>query len=319
VSGTSTPQVEKHAPDDLKTRWTGTALCAASAAGFASLSILGKVALESGLSLTTILSLRFGGAALLLGLFLVFIRRRKIYHGFRLTFTLFLLGAIGYAGQSTLYFSALSRNPASVTSLLLYAYPIFVALLEWLFDRKHPTTQQWGAFGLSALGVVLIIGTAGSSEAQGLDLLGALFVLGSALWYAVYIIMSNRYIHTSGPWVSTMWISLGAGVSFTVMGLSTQTLDLGLGREGYVIILSMIFISTIMALGTLLAGLQLVGPTTASLLSTLEPVFTIILAILLLGESLSGRQFIGGGLILAAVLLLTLPGNRRFLKRPAHN
>jgi drug/metabolite transporter (DMT)-like permease len=76
------------------------------------------------------------------------------------------------------------------------------------------------------------------------------------------------------------------------------------------IILAMIFLSTIMALGTFLAGMRLVGPTTASLLSTLEPVFTVLLAVLLLQEALRPLQIVGGGLVLAAVVLLSLPGTR---------
>jgi drug/metabolite transporter (DMT)-like permease len=100
-------------------------------------------------------------------------------------------------------------------------------------------------------------------------------------------------------------------VSFTIMGALTNTLDFHLSTQALMIVLVMIFASTILALGAFLAGVERVGPTTASLLSTLEPVFTIILAVILLGESLSWGQLFGGALILAAVLLLTIPGNHR--------
>ena len=68
----------------------------------------------------------------------------------------------------------------------------------------------------------------------------------------------------------------------------------------------MIIFSTVLALTFLLAGITRVGATTASLISTLEPLFTVVLAILLLQESLSGVQFVGGALILAAVIGLNL-------------
>ena len=291
-------------------RWAGTGFIALSAAGFASLTILGKVALETGLSLTTVLSLRFGGAALLLLFAVGVVRRQRVFFGRRLMLILFLLGAVGYAGQSSLYFSALARNPAAITSILLYIYPVFVGILEWLFNRRIPTSRQWLAMGISSIGVLLILGTAGTGV-HSIDLLGVVFVFGSAIWYAGYIYAGSRYLSRAGPWVTTAWISFGAMVSFTILGALTNTLDFHLSTQALMIVLVMIFASTILALGAFLAGVERVGPTTASMLSTLEPVFTIILAVILLGESLSGGQLFGGALILAAVLLLTIPGKHR--------
>lgn len=290
-------------------RLVGAALCTLSAAGFASLSILGKLVLELGLSLVTILSLRFGCAALLLALYLKVIQRRRLFQGWRSTVPLFLLGSIGYAGQSTLFFSSLERNPASITSMLLYVYPIFVALLGWAINHKGPSRGEVGAMILASAGVVLTV--SGNSQTQtfstGIDPLGVLLVLASAAWYAGYIVVSDRYVHKAGHWVSTTWISFGASMSFGVAGIIGKTIDLRLSTEALSILLAMVLLSTIMALGTFLAGMRRVGPTAASLLSTLEPVFTVILALVFLQEHLSLIQLVGGGLVLTAVILLTLP------------
>jgi len=287
-------------------------LCALSAAGFASLTILGKLAFKQNLSLVTILSLRFGGAALILFAFMGLVKRRQIYFGLRRTLPLFLLGALGYAGQSSLFFGALQRNPASLNGLLLYVYPAVVALLGWLVNRNVPRTREWLAMFLALLGVALTIGGAGGMDMEhgGVDPLGVVMVIGSATWYSVYIVISDRYVHLAGAWISTAWIALGASVSFMLAGLVSGSLNWLLPASGVAIILAMIFLSTIMALGTFLAGMRLVGPTTASLLSTLEPVFTVLLAVLLLQEALRPLQIVGGGLVLAAVVLLSLPGTR---------
>ncbi|MFN2147113.1 MAG: DMT family transporter [Anaerolineales bacterium] len=293
----------------LRPRLAGALLCAVSAAGFASLTILGKLAFEQNLSLVTILSLRFGGAALILFGYLRLVKQRRIYYGLRQTAPLFLLGALGYAVQSSLYFGALQRNPASVNGLLLYIYPAVVALFGWLVNRKAPHGREWFAMLLALLGVAFTIGGAGGMnlERGGVNPLGVAMVIGSAVWYSGYIVISDRYIHLAGAWVSTAWITLGASVSFTLAGLATGTLNLRIPPNGILIILAMIFLSTIVALGTFLAGMRLVGPTTASLLSTLEPVFTVLLAVWLLRESLQPTQILGGGLVLAAVVLLSLP------------
>jgi drug/metabolite transporter (DMT)-like permease len=290
-------------------RLIGAALCTLSAAGFASLSILGKLAFQLDLSLVTILSLRFGGAALLLALYLKVVRRRRLFQGWRSTLPLFLLGSIGYTGQSTLYFASLERNPASINSLLLYVYPVFVALLNWAFNRSRPSQREFAAMVLASAGVALTVN--GNSWLRSLsspvDPLGVVLVLASAAWYAGYIVVSDRFVHAAGPWVSTTWIALGACVSFSVAGLFSRSIDLKLSQEAVSILLAMIFLSTIMALGMFMAGMRRVGPTAASLLSTLEPVFTVILALFFLKEYLATQQWLGGTLVLTAVVLLTLP------------
>ncbi len=289
-------------------RWVGALLCSLSAAGFASLTVLGKIALNSGLSLVTILALRFGGAALLLFAYLGLVRRQSLYPGKRLALMLFALGALGYAGQSTLYFASLDRNPASLNGILLYVYPVFVALIGWLVNRTPPTGREWGAMALALFGVLLTV------QRPGVDLgfthadpIGVLLVLGSALWYSVYIVTSDRVVHRPGAWLSTAWISLGASFSFALFGGIAGLLNFNLSPQAIWILVAMVFVSTILALGTFFAGMRIVGPTAASLLSTLEPVFTVLLAMLALSERLASMQILGGLFVLAAVILLTLP------------
>lgn len=295
-------------PPALRPRLAGALLCALSAAGFASLTILGKLAYQADINLTSMLSLRFGGAALLLGFYLGVIRRRRLFFGWRQSGVLFLLGALGYAGQSSLYFAALERNPAALNGLLLYVYPAMVALLGWLVNRSALSRREWMAMVIALAGVMLTVrGDRGFTLAASIDPLGVLLVLGSALWYAGYILTSDRFVHSAGAWVSTAWIALGAGTSFTLGGLVGGSLNWRLPPVGWGILVAMILLSTIMALGTFLAGMRLVGPTAASLLSTLEPVFTVILAILVLREAFSPAQGLGGALVLGAVVLLSLP------------
>ena len=294
--------------DEDRSRLAGAGLCAVSAAGFASLSILGKLALSADLNIVTILSLRFTGAAALSAVYLSFSRRRKLFFDARQVVILILLGAVGYTGQSTLYFAALERNSASISSLLLYVYPGFVALFNWFLNHRALSAREWVALALASFGVLLTLNPVRILQSAGggsIDLLGVALVIGSAVWYAAYIIIFDRFSHRADPWVSLVWISLGAGISFTAAGAFSHTLDFKIGLEGILILLGMVTLSTILALGTFLAGIQRVGPTTASLLSTLEPVFTVLLAIVFLGEFLTTIQTLGGGLVLAAAVLLS--------------
>jgi drug/metabolite transporter (DMT)-like permease len=251
--------------------------------------------------------LRFGGAALLLVLFLL-LRRTRFIFNVRTTVALFLLGAVGYAIQASLYVGALQRIPASVAALLLYNYPVFVALLAWRINRRRPTPRELVAMALALAGVILTISP--GAEIGRADALGLALVLASAVWYAGYITASDRIIARTGSLVSTTWIALGAFLTFTVAGAATGSLPTTLSPTAIWVMAAMVVFSTILPIGTFLAGMTRVGPTAASLLSTLEPVFTTLLAAAVLGETLAARQIAGGALVLTAVVLLTVPGRR---------
>jgi len=288
-------------------RWVGAGLCTLSAAGFSTLAILAKFAYTEGLSLPGILWLRFGGAALILVLFLL-LRRVRFIFNFRRTVALFLLGAVGYAVQASLYVGSLQRIPASVAALLLYSYPVFVALLAWGINRRRPTGGELSAMALALLGVVLTISP--GQEIGRADALGLALVLASAVWYAGYITASDRLIARAGSLVSTAWITLGAFFTFTIAGAVTGSLPSSLSPSAIWVMAAMVVFSTVLPIGTFLAGMTRVGPTAASLLSTLEPVFTTLLAAAVLSESLTAGQMAGGASVLAAVVLLNLPARR---------
>jgi drug/metabolite transporter (DMT)-like permease len=304
---TATPQP---AASDLESRLVGAGLCAVSAFGFATLSILGKLAYAEGLSLTGFLSLRFGGAAVLLLIVLGVRHGRAIFPERRLLLALFLLGALGYFSQASLYFLGLRRISASLSSVLLYIYPVFVALNMWIFEGRRPSRLEGLAMVLALAGAALTASPWGALAGGGSDALGVLFVLGAAAGYGIYIVVSNRYVHRAGPLISTAWVALGASVSFGLAGLLTRSWVVPVTPNAGLLLVGLIVFSTILPLTTFFAGMRRVGPTAASLLSTLEPVFTILLAALILREAMTRNQWAGGALILAAVVLLNLPARR---------
>ncbi len=161
---------------------------------------------------------------------------------------------------------------------------------------------------LALAGVVFTISPGAARDtAAHLDPLGVTFVLASAAAYAAYIVTSDRFAHRAGALVSTAWIAAGAACSFAAAGALTRSWVMAATPQALGTLLALIVFSTILPLVTFLAGMARVGPTAASLLSTLEPVFTVLLAAGLLRESLMPLQAVGGGLVLAAVVLLNLP------------
>jgi drug/metabolite transporter (DMT)-like permease len=287
-------------------------MCTLSAACYAGLSILGKLALAAGLSLTGMLSLRFLGAAATLAAILL-IQRRSLFPGARTMTRLLLLGALLYAPQAALFFTGLQRLPASVAVLLLYVYPVLVAAFDWAVNRRLPDGRTAVALVLAVAGVAL---TLVPQSTAPIDPIAALLVLVSATGLAVYIILSERATHAAGARVGAMGIVFGAGLSFTAAGAATGTLQWPVALGEPLLIFGLIVIGTVLPVTLFLAGVGRVGPTGASLLSTLEPVFTVALGAAVLGESLVPVQWIGGGLILAASILVATRPTRAIEASP---
>jgi drug/metabolite transporter (DMT)-like permease len=293
--------------------WIGAGLCILSAASYGSAPILGKLGYANGLTLTNMLSIRFGGAAITLFAYLALFQRRTINPGKRLLAILLLNGAIGYAGNTALFFGALQRIPASMASPILFIYPVFVALSEWMITRIPPTRRELAAIATAVVGVFLATGLDFTNTMAQMDAasgLGIVMALGSSVCYTAYVISNYRLTQKVGAWVSVAWVTAGAAASFSLAGWITGTLAFNLSSTSVGILLGMIIFSTIIPLGTFLAGMARTGPTTASLLSTLEPAFTVLLALALLGESLTLLQGVGIGLVLASAILLTLSRSR---------
>jgi drug/metabolite transporter (DMT)-like permease len=293
---------------ESRTRWLGAGLCALSAAGYSGLPILGKLAFAAGMSIAGVLSVRFAGASVLILGYLALRRRKRLYPGARTALTLLGLGLM-YGVQATLYFAGLRRIPASLTSVLLYIYPALVALLAWRVNRTKPMWAEIGAVALGLGGVFLTVrpwGIAGQSGAEGLDLVGAAFVVAAAACYSVYILLSGIVVQRAGPLVSTGWITAGAAGFFLVFGSVTHSLITQLPPFGGWILFGMVLFNTILPVVTFLAGLVRVGPTAASLISTLEPVFTVMLATAFLGERLGRLDIAGGLMVLSAAVLVNL-------------
>jgi len=289
-------------PSDLRALRLGALMCTTSAACYAGLSILAKLAFSAGLSLTGLLSLRFTGAALVLAAILV-VLRRPLFPGRGPAARLLLLGGVLYALQAAFFFLGLQRLPASIAVVLLYVYPVIVAAFEWLFLRRAPARRTFAALALAMGGVVL---TVYPQPARVVDPVAALLVLCSATGLAIYIVLSEGATRHVGARVGAMWIVLGAGLSYMVAGAATNTLEWGRALGEPALVLALIVVGTVLPVTLFLAGVGRVGPTAASLLSTLEPVFTVALGAVFLGESLAPVQGVGSALVLGAAILADL-------------
>jgi drug/metabolite transporter (DMT)-like permease len=284
---------------------TGVAAVVASAAAFGAMAILARIAYASGVDTTTLLALRFSIAAVAM-LAIALLRGTALPTGATLG-ALILLGAVGYGGQAYAFFTALTLAPAGIVALLLYLHPALVALLAAALLRERLTSVKLLALAIALAGTTLTIAPALGLDPDVTTMAG----LGSGIGYAVAAAAFYSGYIIAGAWLgrrvtalamSTIVIS-SAAVVFVAAAL-VQGIRWPHGPAGWLAVVAIALLSTVAAITLYFAGLARIGPTRAATLSTLEPLVTVTLAAVVLGEMISPVQAAGGALILAAVVLL---------------
>jgi drug/metabolite transporter (DMT)-like permease len=286
-------------------RSTGTLLCIGSAAAFGAMAVFGKLAYDGGATVGTLLAVRFALAALMFWV-LVFsspgaVAQIRLLARRDLAIALGL-GAVGYAAQAGCFFAALERIDASLLSLMLYTFPAMVAVAAIVLGRERADATRFAALALASVGLVLVLA---SARPGALDPLGAGLAIGAAMIYTTYILVSQGIAGRLGPTLLSALVCSGAAVTLTAGSALLGDLRPGeVTPAGWGWLAGIAVVSTVAAVSLFFAGLKRVGPTTASILSTVEPVVTVVLAFLVFGELLGGLQLVGGGLVIAAVVVL---------------
>jgi drug/metabolite transporter (DMT)-like permease len=298
-------------------RSSGTLMCLGSGAAFGTMAIFGKLAYGEGATVGTLLAVRFALAAAVFWALVLAGGAMNEVRGLRgrdLAVGL-ALGACGYSLQAGCYFAALERIDASLLSLLLYTFPAIVAVAAVALGRERMNGRRLGALGLASGGLVLVMAGAG---AGALDPLGAALGLGAALVYSTYILVSDGVVGRMSPQVLSALVCTGAAACLTIgAALVGELRPAALTLAGWGWLASLAVVSSVAAISLFFAGLRRVGPTAASILATVEPLVTVLLAFLVFGETLGGLQIVGGTLVLTAVVVLQLRTTKVIQRRTA--
>ncbi|MFC4440049.1 MULTISPECIES: DMT family transporter [Natrialbaceae] len=277
----------------------GIALVLTSAIGFGTLGIFGILAAEEGLSIPTVLALRFSLATVVVWTFLWLRGRFRVLLGRPLAIAL-ALGGIGYATQSGLYFLGLEFMTAGMVAIVLYTYPAFVVCIVAITNPDRVTTVVLLALGLSIGGVALITG----ADPAGVDPRGVAIVLGAALAYSLYIVVSQRALTTVDAEILTAFVLPAAAVTFVGFGAGTNALAMPGSATAWGVALAIAIFATVVPVLTFFAGIAKIGASRASIISTAEPGVTVALGALVLGEPVTIVTIVGGTLVVTGVILI---------------
>jgi len=271
----------------------------ASATGFGTLSILAKLGYASGLGTQQMLAFRFVLAAIGMLALAALAGQNPLLMGRSRLLTLLSMGALFYSAQSLTYFLALRTLPASLVVLIAYIYPSLVVAAGWLFLRRKVTAKHGAALAASFVGLAMLVGGTHFQLSWAL-----LLALASPLVYTGYILIGETVMGSLPALAASAVIMVGAAVGFGLIAAVTSELTLPRSLAGWGVVVTLAVLPTMLAITLFLAGLPRVGASRAALLSTWEPVVTVILAAVILGDRLSVIQVLGGLLVLLAVVVV---------------
>lgn len=286
-----------------------------AAACFGFMPTFRKIAIEAGANTNTMLCLRFTIAGVVMAFIMSASHRApgrgrprrggSRWPGGKTLLGLSLAGGVLYVAEALCYFHGLKFASSGIVSLLLYLFPGLVMLMAWLLYNERFTATRVMALALAALGLVMTLDPQGGARPLGIAL-----GVGSALFYAAYILLADRLTRRTGALDAAGVVMISAAIVLAVISLTNgfeppQTL------RGWSSVFGLAIVSTVIPITALLAGMERIGPVRTAMLSTLEPLITALLGAAILGERMTLVQSVGGLLIIAAAIIIASANNRR--------
>jgi len=281
-----------------------------SAACFGTLAILTPLAYQAGTSPLPLLAWRFMFAALLLAVVASARNLRALLVGPRDLLRYGALALTGYGAASVCFFFALKFADAAVVAVLLYAYPALVTIATWVFLGEKATWGRGAAVLTTFVGCAMVVGLFGGVAHVSWP--GVALGMGAAVGYTLFNLLSHRWLPGRSQLVMMTYTFGIAAIGTAVLTLASgQSLSTAAWQpQAWWLLGAIVIVPTFVAVVLYLQGIRGLGPSQAAVVSTLEPLFTIVLAWLVLHQSLSWLQMAGAALVLGGVVASELATRR---------
>ena len=218
----------------------------------------------------------------------------------------FLLGILGVAASNYLYYLAIQRTNVATAIILQYTAPVWVLLYTVVRGAQRPSLRRTSAVGLAVVGCALAVGLVGSGALR-LDTVGVIAALLAAFSFAFYNVGGHSVLARYDRWKVLLWVLVATSAFWMFVNPPWKIIAAHYGREQWGFMLVFSLLSVLAPFSCYFAGLQHLEPTRAIVASCLEPVFSIVIAALALGELLRPFQTVGIVLVLVAIVLIQLP------------
>lgn len=222
---------------------------------------------------------------------------------------MFVLGILGVAASNYFYYLAIQRTNVATAIILQYTAPVWVLLYTIARGLQKPTLQRIAAVALAVSGIALVIGIF-SSGGFRLDAIGVLAALAAAFSFAFYNIGGHSILARYDRWTVLLYVILSASLFWLVVNPPWKIASAHYSETEWLFLLAFSLISVLAPFSLYFAGLQHLEPTRAIVVSCLEPVFSILIAAVALGELMRPVQTLGIVLVLVAIVIVQLPDRK---------
>jgi len=223
----------------------------------------------------------------------------------------FVLGTLGVAVSNYFYYVAIQRTNVATAIIVQYTAPVWVLFYVVARGQQKLSLQKVVAVALAVTGIALVIGIVGPKSNGGqslrLDSYGVIAALLASFSFAFYNVSGHRILARYDRWRVLVWTLTAAAVFWLVVNPPWKVVAAHYAPAQWLFLFVFSMISVLGAFSLYFLGLQCLEPTRAIIASCLEPVFSIILAALLLGEVLHLIQTLGIIFVLAAIVIVQRP------------
>lgn len=266
-----------------------------SGAAFGLLPLFARTAYDHGAEPLGMLTARFVISAVGLVVIRLVVERGHPLPSRPLLLRLLGLGALGYAVQSSFYFWGIDRIDVSLATVIFYSYPVMVTIAARVVFGDRLSRASLACLGVVVAGVVLTAGQVGSGSVWGVAAM-----LAAAAWYTGYILVSSRTIQSVGALTSLTIVMIGAA-AVHLAALPLHRSAIPSDALGWWAAVGSAVVSTFIGMGFFFAGIARLNPATAAILSTTEPVVSVMVGVFVYSEALTTSRTIGAFAVLAGV------------------
>lgn len=280
-------------------------------------AVLVKLAYEFDVDTLSLLTLRMGFALpFYLGFAIYSTRKNKqlerpvdlsLWDWGKLAF----LGILGYFAASYLDFWGLQYITASLERLILFIYPTIVLLLNALFFKEKISRAQLGALLMTYIGIAIVFAEGLSMTDQPNFVFGGFLIFCCAVTYAIYLVGSGRLLPRLGTMRFTSHAMIFACLTVIIQHGILQHWQLGgFAPQVYLYAFLMAVLATVIPTLLVSEGIRIIGASSASIIGSVGPISTIIMAYIFLGERLGLWQWVGAIVVIGGVVLISLQKRR---------
>lgn len=282
----------------------GYLFAALSAASYGTIPLFALPLKSQGVSVDTTLTYRFLLAAAIIGLYMLF-RKMSFKVSKKDALTLIVAGLI-FGASSFCLFESYNYMPAGVAATILFLYPIIVALIMTFVFKEKSSWVLWTSLALAFLGIYLL-NEGGTNTGGSVPLIGFTIIVGSAIFYGLYLIFINKSpIQTMSGTKLTFYSMLVAGIFFLIKSSAQGSLHILPDSKAWFDMVMLAAFSTAMSCITMVYAVKYIGSTTTAVMGAVEPVVAVAIGVTIFHEALTPNLITGIILILIAVTLIIL-------------